>query len=61
MAFPTSVNYQIADALVKVVVSSSGLGEDSARKMVETIVNHLASKDVLLIDANFTQQSAEKT
>jgi len=54
MAFPTAVNDQITDEVISAVMSSTGIGEDSARKVVETVINHLASKEVLLKEDNST-------
>ncbi|MCY0992558.1 hypothetical protein OV203_35795 [Nannocystis sp. ILAH1] len=49
MAFPTAVNDQITDELVQ-TATSAGLERDTARRVVETILDHLASREVLLKD-----------
>ena len=54
MAFPTAVNDQITDEVISAVMSSAGIGKESARKVVETVINHLASKEVLLKEDNST-------
>jgi hypothetical protein len=47
MAFPTAVNDQITDELIQ-TTTSAGVEKDTARKLVQTILDHLASRDVLL-------------
>ena len=56
MAFPTAVNDQIIDGVISAVMSSAGLEKDSARNVVETVINHLASKEVLLKEDSSTRK-----
>jgi len=53
MAFPTAVNDQITDELVQ-AVTSAGVDKNSARKVVEMVIDHLANREVLLKQATDT-------
>ncbi|MDC0719198.1 hypothetical protein [Nannocystis bainbridge] len=58
MAFPTAVNAQITDELVQTALRA-GVEQDTARKVVESILDHLASRDVLLREGSPTPQAAD--
>ncbi|WAS97279.1 hypothetical protein [Nannocystis punicea] len=56
MAFPTAVNDAITNELVQATISA-GVEEDTARKVVQAILDHLARRDVLLKESSTSAQA----